>query len=334
MELLIRHRRLKRNEWSRNFTNECNLSPKDLIQPIFIHESKDLHEIKGMPGIFRYNISSLLKYIEKLVKLNISTIALFPFIQDDLKDNDGSYALNEKGLIPKAIKEVRKNFPDLGLFCDIALDPYTSHGHDGVVIDDEVDNDATLETLCQQALLYASVGCEAIAPSDMMDGRILAIREVLEYNDFRNVIVASYAVKYASALYGPFRDAVGAARIAKNKKSTLQNKLSYQLNPRNKKQALWAASIDEQSGADMIIVKPGLPYLDVLTEVAEKANVPVGVFQVSGEYSMIKFSANNGALDLEKAIIETLISFKRSGANFIWTYFAEEAAKYLNQQNY
>ena len=322
-----RLRRLRMKDFSRRLISENNLSVNDLIWPIFVCEGNNIaDEIKSMPGVLRYSIDSILKELETVVNLKIPAIALFPQIENSLKDEKGSKAVDENNLICRAIKSIKKNFPDLGIICDVALDPYTSHGHDGLIIDDIIHNDATLEILEKQALVQALAGCDIIAPSDMMDGRIGRIRNILDKNKFENTLILSYAAKYASKFYGPFRDAISSSGNLKG-----GSKSSYQMDIANSNEALREVALDIKEGADMVMIKPGMPYLDIIQRVKSEFQVPTFAYQVSGEYSMIKGAVNNGWLD-SKVIRESLLSFKRAGADGILTYFAKEIAEELKDE--
>ena len=320
--------RLRRNRmttFSRRLVKENSLSINDLIYPIFVtYGSNVKEEIKSMPGIYRFSLDLLANEIERISSLDIPAIALFPKIEQSLKDPIGSEALNKNNLVCNAIKISKKVNNELGVICDVALDPFTDHGHDGVIINDQIDNDKTLEILCDQALIQAEAGCDIIAPSDMMDGRVGLIRDKLDSHGFTNVQIMSYAVKYASAFYGPFRDAVGSTVNFSNK-----SKESYQMDPANSSEALREVSLDINEGADMFIVKPGMPYLDIIYKIKQEFNIPLYAYQVSGEYSMIKAAIDNGWFDEQKIIFESLIAFKRAGCSGIITYFAPYVAKLL-----
>ena len=320
----LRLRRSRQNKWSRRLISENNLSVDDLILPIFIVEGKNKKiPVKSMPGIFRYTLDKLNSIVRNAIDLGIPMIALFPYTQKKLKDSLGTESLNPNNLVCRACKQVKKKFENkIGIMCDVALDPYTSHGHDGIYASGNVLNDETIKILVEQSLLQASAGCDVLAPSDMMDGRIGVIRKALDKNGFKNVQILSYAVKYASSYYGPFRDAVGTKNLLKG------NKKTYQMDFRNSNEALREVALDIKEGADMVIVKPGLPYLDIIEKVKNKFKIPVVAYQVSGEYSMITNSINKGILNRD-VILETLMSFKRSGANAIITYFALQVAKDL-----
>ncbi|MAH02829.1 MAG: porphobilinogen synthase [Candidatus Pelagibacter sp.] len=319
-----RLRRNRKTEWSRHLVSENSLSSNDLIWPIFLTDGKNQkNQISTMPGVYRYSIDKIEKVVEKALKLKLPLLALFPHTQIVKKDKDGSEALNENNLVCKALKLIKKKFKsDIGIMCDVALDPYTSHGHDGLLKKGYVQNDETVEILVKQALLLAEMGCDVIAPSDMMDGRIGKIRKALDKNNFKLVQILSYAVKYASNFYGPFRDAIGS------KKSLKSDKKNYQMNFLNQKEALREVALDINEGADFVIVKPGMPYLDIIKLLSDTFKIPVFAYQVSGEYSLI----NNGIkkkIISEKAIEESLMSFKRAGASAIVTYFADYIAQRL-----
>ena len=320
----LRLRRNRKTDWSRRLVEESTLSPNDLILPIFLTEGKNrVQSIKTMPGVFRYSIDKLNKIIDRAILLKLPMVALFPYTNSKVKNKYGSEALNEDNLVCKAIRYIKKRYKNqIGIMCDVALDPYTSHGHDGLLKSGYVLNDETIEILVKQSLLQAQMGCDVLAPSDMMDGRIGKIRKVLDKNGYQLVQLLSYAVKYASSFYGPFRDAVGSKNLLKGDKKT------YQMDYRNSIEALREVSLDIKEGADMVMVKPGLPYLDVIKMVKENFKIPVLAYQVSGEYSLIMNGINRGIID-KNSIIESLTSFKRAGANAVITYFAEKIAKDL-----
>lgn len=323
-----RPRRNRRDDFSRRLVQEHNLSVDDLIYPVFVQEGANLLQpIPSMPGQVRYPPDTLLKVAEECVKLGIPVLALFPSIDNSLKTADGIEATNPNGLIPRVVRSLKKEFPELGILCDVALDPYTSHGQDGIIDDNGyVLNDETIAMLRQQALIQAEAGADYVAPSDMMDGRIGAIRQALEENHFIYTRIMAYSAKYASAFYGPFRDAVGSAgNLGKS------NKMTYQIDPANRHEALREVAADIKEGADLVMVKPGMPYLDILREVKDYFKMPTYAYQVSGEYAMIKAAAQNGWLDHDKVMMESLLSFKRAGADGILTYFAIEAAKLLKK---
>ncbi|NDB83909.1 MAG: porphobilinogen synthase, partial [Alphaproteobacteria bacterium] len=312
-----RLRRTRKSEWIRNLVAETSLSARDLILPIFIIDGLQVREeIESMPGIFRFSIDEAIKEIEMATNLGISAFALFPSIKPELKTPNGNESINPDGLVCRAIREIKKNIKGVGIICDVALDPYTSHGHDGIVIDDYVNNDETLHMLVKQSLVLAEAGADILAPSDMMDGRIGLIRENLEHNKFTDISIISYAAKYASNFYGPFRDAVqSSANLSGASKKT------YQMDFRNSREAILEASLDIEEGADIIMVKPGILYLDIISKLVGK-NLPVFAYQVSGEYSMLKFAAKAGALNYENCLIESLTCLKRAGAKSIFTYGA------------
>ena len=320
----LRLRRNRKTDWSRRLVEESTLSANDLVLPIFLTEGKNrVQSIKTMPGVFRYSIDKLNKIIDRAILLKLPMVALFPYTNSKVKNKYGSEALNEDNLVCKAIRYIKKRYKNqIGIMCDVALDPYTSHGHDGLLKSGYVLNDETIEILIKQSLLQAQMGCDILAPSDMMDGRIGKIRKVLDKNGYQLVQLLSYAVKYASSFYGPFRDAVGSKNLLKGDKKT------YQMDYRNSIEALREVSLDIKEGADMVIVKPGLPYLDVIKMVKENFKIPVLAYQVSGEYSLIMNGINRGIID-KNSIIESLTSFKRAGANAVITYFAEKVAKDL-----
>ncbi len=318
-----RLRRLRKSKWIRDLVSENNLSHKDLILPIFVREGRNkVDSIKTMPGIKRYSVDKLPKILNEVKKYKIPMIALFPFTPDNKKDPNGNEALNPNNLVCKSLRFIKKKFPNIGVMCDVALDPYTSHGHDGIIKNNKIDNDGTLKILKKQALLYAKMGCDIIAPSDMMDGRIGVIRNSLEINNFKDVSILSYAVKYASNFYGPFRDAIGSKSKLKKDKKT------YQMDYRNSFELFREVGLDIKEGADMIMVKPGMVYLDIITKIKNEFQIPVLAYQVSGEYSLIKEGINKKLLN-EEAVFESLISFKRAGACAIISYFALEIAKKL-----
>jgi len=316
----VRMRRNRKTDWSRRLVQENNLTVNDLIWPIFLCEGYNIKEpIKTMPGVYRYSLDKIEKLVERAIKNKIPMIALFPNTPSSKKNKNGSEALNKNNLVCKSLKLIKKNFNEIGLMCDVALDPYTSHGHDGIIKNNYVDNDETIKILVKQSILQAEMGCDVIAPSDMMDGRIGEIRKALDKNGFKKTQILSYAVKYASNFYGPFRDAVGSRKILKS------DKKNYQMDFNNAKEALREVALDINEGADFVMVKPGMPYLDIIKLIKDNFKIPVFAYQVSGEYSMIKNAINNGIIN-ENAIIESLVSFKRAGANAVVTYFADYIA--------
>jgi len=320
----LRLRRLRKFDWSRKLVQENNLSSSDLIYPLFVIDGKNKKKsIKSMPNVYQYSIDNLGKIVNTVIKNKIPMIALFPSIPSNKKNPFGNEALNENNLVCKAIRFIKKRFKnDIGVMCDVALDPYTSHGHDGVLKKNYVLNDETINILMKQALLQAQMGCDVIAPSDMMDGRIGKIRKHLDKNRYHDVQLLSYAVKYASNFYGPFRDAVGS------KKTLKSDKKNYQMDFANSNEAYREVALDIREGADMVMVKPGMPYLDVIRSIKENFKIPVLAYQVSGEYSLIKNGIKNNLVNKE-AILESLMCFKRAGASAIVTYFALEIAKNL-----
>ncbi|POR06198.1 porphobilinogen synthase [Diaphorobacter sp. LR2014-1] len=323
-----RPRRLRRDAFTRNLVRETVLTPHDFIYPVFVHEGTHLRvPVASMPGVERLSLDLLLPVAEECVKLGIPVLALFPSIDAALKTPDGKEALNPDGLIPRVVRKLKAEFPDLGVMTDVALDPYTSHGQDGLLDDTGyILNDETVELLVGQALTHAQAGVDMVAPSDMMDGRIGAIREALEAHGQIYTRIMAYSAKYASAFYGPFRDAVGsAANLGRS------NKNVYQMDPANTDEALREVALDLAEGADMVMVKPGMPYLDVVRRVKDEFQVPTFAYQVSGEYAMLKAAAANGWLDHDKVMMESLLAFKRAGADGILTYFALDAARLLTK---
>ena len=320
-----RLRRLRANSTLIDLVSESSLSSNDLIQPLFIKENLKGHEsIDSMPEILRYSKESVLEEIEDLLENNINTIALFPVIDSSKKDGVGKEALNQSNLICESIQKIKSKFPEIIIIADVALDPYTDHGHDGVLKDNYVDNDLTLDVLKSQSLILAESGADILAPSDMMDGRIGIIREALEKADYKNTILLSYAAKYNSKFYGPFRDAVkSASNLGASSKS------SYQMSPSNKDEAIHEVAIDINEGADIVMVKPGMPYLDIISLIKNTFKVPTFAYQVSGEYSMLKLAINKGWLDSD-VMLESLVSFKRAGADAILTYAAKEISREIN----
>jgi len=320
----IRLRRLRKSKWIRDLVSETTISKNDLILPIFIREGKNkIDSIKSMPDVKRYTIDKLPIILKQVKKYKIPAVALFPYTSKNKKDKIGSEALNPNNLVCRSIRYIKEKFPTIGIMTDVALDPYTSHGHDGVIIDNKINNDETIKILVKQALLQAKMGCDIIAPSDMMDGRVGEIRKILDKNNFKDTSILSYAVKFASNFYGPFRDAVGSKSNLKKDKKT------YQMDFRNISESYREVSLDINEGADMIMVKPGLPYLDVIGKIKNRFKIPVLAYQVSGEYSMIKNAIRKKLLD-EESIFESIISFKRAGACAIVTYFAIDIAKKLS----
>ena len=320
----LRLRRSRKNDWSRRLIEENSLSPNDFILPIFLIEGKNKKQsIKSMPGIFRYTLDKIAPLIDKAINLKIPMIALFPYTEKKKKNALGTEALNENNLVCRAIQLIKKRFKNqIGIMCDVALDPYTSHGHDGLFKSGYVLNDETVEVLIKQSLLQAQMGCDVLAPSDMMDGRIGKIRKNLDKNGYNTTQILSYAIKYASSFYGPFREAVGSKGLLKG------NKKNYQMDFRNSNEALREVALDIKEGADMVMVKPGLPYLDIIKSVKENFKRPVFAYQVSGEYSILANGINKNLID-ENIILESLIAFKRAGANAIVTYYADKLDEIL-----
>ena len=325
---MVRMRRMRHDDSSRRLMRENVLTPNDLILPVFVMEGEGLREpIPTMPGVFRYSLDELLKVCKEMVELGIPMIALFPHIEDSLKTPDGREAANPDGLIPRVVRAIKTQYPELGVMCDVALDPYTTHGQDGLI--DETGyilNDETIEMLLQQSLAQARAGADVIAPSDMMDGRIGIIREAFEDEGLIHTRIMAYSAKYASSFYGPFRDAVGSsANLGKS------NKAVYQQDPANGDEALWEVGLDLAEGADMVMVKPGLPYLDVVRRVKDEFKCPTFAYHVSGEYAMIKTAAAAGCIDEKRITMESMICFKRAGADGILTYCALDVARWLKE---
>ena len=320
----LRLRRNRKANWTRRLVEESNLSCNDLILPIFLIDGKNkVQSIKTMPGVFRYSIDKLSKILDKAIFLKIPMVALFPYSHSKVKNKYGSEALNEDNLVCRAIRYIKKRYKNqIGIMCDVALDPYTTHGHDGLLKSGYVLNDETIEILIKQSLLQAEMGCDVIAPSDMMDGRICKIRKALDKNGYQLIQILSYAVKYASSFYGPFRDAVGS------KGSLKGDKKNYQMDYRNRLEALREVSLDIKEGADIVMVKPGMPYLDIISLVKNNFKIPVFAYQVSGEYSLINNGIKKGIIN-NQAILESLMSFKRAGASAIVSYYADRIAKDL-----
>jgi porphobilinogen synthase len=320
----LRMRRLRQADWTRRLVAESSLSPSDFIWPLFVVEGQRKREpVASMPGVDRLSVDLIAAAAEEAAGLGIPTLALFPYTDPSLKTADGREATNPENLVCRAVREIKRAVPQIGVLCDVALDPYTSHGHDGVLVDGYVANDETVAILTHQALVQAEAGCDIIAPSDMMDGRIAAIRSALEGAGFKNTLIMSYAAKYASAFYGPFRDALGSAKALTGDKRT------YQMDPANGDEAIREVALDLAEGADMVMVKPGMPYLDLVRRVKDTFHVPTFAYQVSGEYSMLMGAIERGWLDRDRVIMESLMGFKRAGASGVLTYFARDAAKLL-----
>jgi len=325
LDLNVRMRRNRKSEWARRLVRENVLTTDDLIWPLFVADGVNRRTpVASMPGVDRISVDQSVRDAERAVKLDIPCIALFPYTEPSLRDENGSEALNANNLVCQSVRAIKKEFPDLGILCDVALDPFTSHGHDGLLHSDgRILNDETVAILVQQALVQAEAGCDIIAPSDMMDGRVAAIRDGLDRAGFGDVQIMAYAAKYASAFYGPFRDAIGSAKTLTGDKRT------YQMDSANSDEALREVELDIAEGADMVMVKPGLPYLDIVRRVKDTFAMPTFAYQVSGEYAMIAGAANNGWIDGERAMMESLVAFKRAGADGVLTYFAAAAAEKL-----
>ncbi len=320
-----RPRRNRQSEVIRNMVEETTLGLNDFIFPLFIIEGQNQKiEVASMPGISRFSVDTLLEEVNSCVELGIKAFAPFPSIPEQLKDTNANESFNPDGLFPRAIREIKKNFPDVVLMTDVAMDPYSSDGHDGIVRNGEILNDETLEVLGKMALTQAQAGADIVGPSDMMDGRVAHIRKVLDENGYHKVGIMSYTAKYASAFYGPFRDALDSAPKMGDKKT-------YQMNPANSREALLEAELDTAEGADYLMVKPALAYLDIIKMLRDNSNLPIAAYNVSGEYAMVKAAAEKGWLDGEKAMLESLLSIKRSGADIILSYFAKEFAQYLKK---
>ena len=321
----IRLRRVRNSAWIRRLVSENDLSVNDLILPIFVRDGKNkIESIKSMPGVNRYSVDKLNLIMQKAKKHKIPMVALFPYTPKNKKDKFGTEALNTNNLVCRSLRFIKKRYSGIGVMCDVALDPYTSHGHDGVIVNKKIDNDKTIKILVKQALLQAEMGCDVIAPSDMMDGRVGAIRKALDKRNFQDVSILSYAAKYASSFYGPFRDAVGSKINLKSDKKT------YQMDFRNSNEAFREIALDIKEGADMVMVKPGLPYLDIIKSIKDNFKVPVFAYQVSGEYSLIKHGIKNKLIN-DDAILESLLAFKRAGASAIVTYFALDIANKIKK---
>ena len=314
----LRLRRNRKESWSRRLIQENTLSPNDFILPIFLIDGKNKREsIRSMPGVYRYTINRIAQIVDRAIRKGIPMVALFPKTKSNLKNETGSESINENNLVCRAITEIKKKYKNqIGIMCDVALDPYTSHGHDGLIKSREIVNDETIEVLINQSLLQAKMGCDVLAPSDMMDGRIGKIRKALDKSNFQNIQILSYAAKYASSFYGPFRDAVGS------KKSLKGDKKTYQMDFSNSDEALREVALDIKEGADMVMVKPGMPYLDIIKSIKDKFKIPVLAYQVSGEYSLITNAIDKKIIN-KNAIYESLVSFKRAGANAIISYYAD-----------
>ena len=321
----IRMRRNRKTAWSRALTRESTLTVSDLIWPLFVVEGDKRSEpVASMPGVERHSIDVVVKRVEQAARLGIPAIALFPQTEASLKTTDGREAFNANNLICRAVRAIKQAVPEIGIVCDVALDPYTSHGHDGLLIDDQIVNDASVVALVKQALVQVEAGCDILAPSDMMDGRIGAIRSALEADGHTQTQIMAYSAKYASGFYGPFRDAVGSSANLSGDKKT------YQMDPANSDEAMREVALDIAEGADMVMVKPGMPYLDIITRIKRELGVPTFAYQVSGEYAMLMAACNNGWLDVDRVVPESLMCFKRAGADGVLSYFAFDVAKRLN----
>jgi porphobilinogen synthase len=327
LDLTVRPRRNRKAEWARRMVRENVLTTDDLIWPLFLIDGNNKREqIASMPGVERLSVDQAVRDAERAMKLTIPCLALFPYTDPSLRDEEGSEATNPNNLVCQAVRAIKKEFPEIGILCDVALDPFTSHGHDGLIVDGKILNDETVAVLVRQALVQAEAGCDIIAPSDMMDGRVAAIREGLDRSGLLDVQIMAYAAKYASAFYGPFRDAIGSAKTLTGDKRT------YQMDSANTDEALREVELDISEGADMVMVKPGMPYLDVVRRVKDTFAMPTFAYQVSGEYAMIAAAANNGWLDGDRAMMESLLAFKRAGADGVLSYFAPKAAEKLRAQ--
>ena len=325
LDLIYRPRRLRRTEALRQLVQETHLRVQDLIYPLFVMEGENQRqEVESMPGCYRYTLDLLLKEVEEAANLGIPAVALFPVVPEEKKDPTGRESFNPEGLIQRAVRRLKQEIPEILVITDVALDPYSSEGHDGIVRDGVILNDETVEVLVKQALSQAEAGTDIVAPSDMMDGRVDAIREALDEQGYTDVAILAYSAKYASAFYGPFRDALGSAPKWGDKKT-------YQMDPANAREALKEVELDEAEGADMVMVKPALAYLDIIYRVKEATNLPVAAYNVSGEYAMIKAAEQKGWIDGKKVMMESLLAMKRAGADMILTYFAKEAALLLRQ---
>ena len=327
-----RMRRVRQSSWARNLVSENQLSVSDLIWPVFVHPGeKKSEEVDSMPGVFRHSIDNLLNAVREAYSLGIPAIAIFPQTDPCKKTDGAEEAINPDNLVCRAVTAIKSAVPEIGIICDVALDPYTSHGQDGLVRNGVVVNDESVKLLCEQALVQARAGCDVIAPSDMMDGRVGAIRLALDQEGFQNVMIMSYSAKYASAFYGPFRDAIGSKSNLKTGNILSGGKQTYQMNPANTDEAIREVQLDIDEGADMVMVKPGMPYLDIVQRVKATFGVPTFAYQVSGEYAMLMAAVKNGWLDHEAVMLESLLGFKRAGCDGVLTYFAIEAARRLQQ---
>jgi len=324
MDLIHRPRRNRKSEAVRMFHRETMVAPSHFIYPVFIHDGEGTQPIGSMPGCSRLSLDALMKEAEGALSEGVNALVLFPAIDEKLKTSQGEESYNPEGLVPRAIRRLKKEFPELLVVTDVALDPYSCDGHDGIVMDGKILNDETVEVLCRQSLCQAEAGADIIAPSDMMDGRIAAIRETLDDADYTEVSLLAYTAKYASAFYGPFREALESAPKFGDKKT-------YQMDPANAREALREADLDEAEGADMLMVKPAGPYLDVIRRLREQSTLPIAAYQVSGEYAMLKAASQNGWLDEKRVVLESLLAIRRAGADIILTYYARQAARWLRE---
>ncbi len=325
----LRMRRLRQADWIRRLTRESVLTPADLIWALVVHDGEGEAAVAAMPGVCRLSVALAAQAAREARSLGIPAIALFPHVDGAMKDGRGSAAADPSGLVARAVSAMKSAAPEVGVMCDVALDPFTDHGHDGVIEGGKIANDATVSVLVEQALMQARAGCDMLAPSDMMDGRVAALRAALEAEGFTDTLIMSYAAKYASAFYGPYREAIGSAKLGSSGPAHPADKATYQMDPANSDEALREVALDLAEGADMVMVKPGLPYLDIVRRIVETFAVPTFAFQVSGEYAMIKAAAANGWLDEERSIMESLGAFKRAGCAGVITYFAPTAARLL-----
>ncbi len=332
MELTYRPRRLRRTSALRSMVRESSLGPSDFIYPLFVHEGPDVQPIGAMPGANRWPLEALVSEVERAWGLGIKCVVLFPKVADSLKTELAEESFNDEGLIPRAISRLKQELPEMTVMTDVALDPYSCDGHDGIVSSEGVVlNDETIDSLCKQAVVQARAGADLIGPSDMMDGRVGAIREALDDEGFEHVGIISYTAKYSSAYYGPFREALDSAPRAKSGKPIPKDKSTYQMDPANAREAITECQLDEQEGADILMVKPGLAYLDIIYRLRQETELPIAAYNVSGEYAMVKAAAERGWIDERSVVLETLLSFKRAGSDLILTYHACDAANWLNK---
>ncbi len=332
MELTYRPRRLRRTPALRSMVRENSLTASDFIYPLFVHEGNEIEQIVAMPGANRWTMDGLVEEVIRAWNLGVRCVVLFPKVNDSLKTEGGEECFNENGLIPRAIRRLKKELPEMTIMTDVALDPYSIDGHDGIVsAEGIVLNDETIDNLCKQAIVQAEAGADLIGPSDMMDGRVGAIRESLDDEGFENVGIISYTAKYSSAYYGPFREALDSAPRSINLKPIPKDKSTYQMDPANSREAITEAQLDEQEGSDILMIKPGLAYLDIIYRLRQESELPIAAYNVSGEYSMVKAAAAKGWIDERSVVLETLLSFKRAGADLILTYHACDAAAWLNK---